>query len=235
MRLRHAAAVALLGASALAGRSALAQAALPISYDAPMPGRSFSADWHMGRARDFRHAGRLDDALVSLDSALQADPDTRGVHTMRALVLAEKHDQAGTLGALRQARAAGDTLAFPAAMQVGTAQYNAASASHKAADYALALETLQLADSLAPNDARRSVPRLLVAATALALANGELGASGAAPACSSIDQARDHMRVATASLTGAAGAPAAQVQRVRGALQVLSVYTELQARQLRCA
>jgi hypothetical protein len=225
MRLRLA---ALLVALALPGRVAFSQAVEPTP-------RSFSADWHMGRARDFRHAGRLDDALVALDSALRADPATRGAHTMRALVLAEKHDQAGTLAALRQARATGDTLAFPAAMQVGTAQYNTASATRKPADYALALETLQLADSIAPSDERRAVPRLLVAATALALANGELAASGQASGCPTIAAARDRMQLANASLAGARTAPAAQVQRVRGALQVLAFYTELQARQLRCA
>ena len=233
MRLRLAA--VLLAALALPVRDAAAQAALPLSYDTPVATRSFSSDWHMGRARDFRHAGRLDQALVSIDSALDADPRTRGAYTMRALVLAEKKDQAGTLGALRRAHSVGDTLAFAAAMQVGTAQYNTASATHKPADYALALETLQLADSLAPSDERRSVPRLLVAATALAMANGELATPGATPACPNIDQARDRMRLANASLAGATRAPAAQVQRVRGALQVLAVYTELQARQLRCA
>ena len=233
MRLRLAASVALL--VALVGRDAAAQAALPLSYDGAPVARNFNSDWHMGRARDFRHSGRLDAALVSIDSALDADPRTRGAYTMRALVLAEKKDQAGALGALRRAHAARDTLAFPAAMQVGTAQYNAASASRQPADYARALETLQLADSIAPSEERRSVPRLLVAATALALANGELSPAGVPASCPSIGQARDHMRLANESLAGAKGAPAAQVQRVRGALQVLAVYTELQARQLRCA
>ena len=233
MRLRLAASVALL--VALVGRDAAAQAALPLSYDGAPVARNFNSDWHMGRARDFRHSGRLDAALVSIDSALDADPRTRGAYTMRALVLAEKKDQAGALGALRRAHAARDTLAVPAAMQVGTAQYQTASLTRASADYALALETLQLADSLAPSDERRSVPRLLVAATALAMANGELATPGAAPACPNIDQARDRMRLANASLAGASRAPAAQVQRVRGALQVLAVYTELQARQLRCA
>jgi hypothetical protein len=193
MRLRLAAAV-LLAALALPDHDAAAQAAIPLSYDPAPPARSFSADWHMGRARDFRHSGRLDAALASIDSALVADPATRGAHTMRALVLAEKNDQAGTLGALRRARAAGDTLAFPAAMQVGTAQYRTASLTRKTTDYALALETLQLADSIAPSDDRRAMPRLLVAATALALANGELAATGSASGCPTIavGRARPH-------------------------------------------
>lgn len=233
MRLRLAAAALLV--AALVARDAGAQAALPMSYDAPPPVRSFSADWHMGRARDHRHAGRFDQALAAIDSALQADPATRGAHTMRALVLAEKQDQAGTLGALRRARSVGDTLAFPAAMQVGTAQYRTASLTRKPADYEVALQTLQLADSLAPSEERRAMPRLLVAATALALANGQLAAPGEATGCPSIAAARGHMQLANASLAGADSAPRAQVQRVRSALNVLAMYTELQARQLRCA
>lgn len=236
MRLRLAATV-LLAATALAPLDrAAAQAALPLSYDGTPTTRNFSADWHMGRARDHRHAGRLNQALVAIDSALQADPATRGAHTMRALVLSEKHDQAGMLGALRRARSMGDTLAFPAAMQVGTAQYQMASLTRKPADYATALQTLQLADSLAPSDDRRAMPRLLVAATALALANDELATtSGGAAGCPTIAAARGHVQLANASLAGTDSAPRAQVQRVRGALHVLAMYTELQARQLRCA
>ena len=225
----------LVAALALPGRDAAAQAALPLSYDGTPKTRNFSADWHMGRARDFRHTGRLDQALAAIDSALQADPATRGAHTIRALVLAEKRDQAGMLGAFRRARSMGDTLAFPAAMQVGTAQYQTASLTRKPADYAAALETLQLADSLAPSDDRRAMPRLLVAATALALANGELATAGQVTGCPSIATARTHMQLASASLAGADSAPRAQVQRVRSALNVLAMYTDLQARQLRCA
>ena len=225
----------VLAALLLAARDLRAQESPTIELSSrPIP-RSFKADWHMNRARDLRYAGRLDEALVALDSALLSDPSTRGAHTMRALILAERHDQAGTLAALRQAHAVGDTLAYAAAMQVGTAQYRAASTTKQPAAYAQALATLQLADSIAATTAQHAVPRLLVAATALALANGELAAPGALPACSGIGTAREHMRLATTNLDAATGAPPAQVAQVRGALAALSTFTELQARQLRCA
>ena len=233
--MRIAASASVLLALALAGRGAAAQGAPTLELSARPVARSFNADWHMGRARDLRHAGRLDESLVQLDSALIADPAARGAHTMRALVLAEKKDQPGTLAELRRAQATGDTLAFPAAMQVATAQYREASLTKKPADYARTLETLQLADTLAPSAQRRAVPRLLVAATALSLASGELSAPGAAAACPSVETARGHVRLALASLEGTAGAPPAQVAQVRGALLAFSAYTELQARQLRCA
>lgn len=232
MRLAPIATVVL--ALVLAGRGVAAQGATSLTVSPEPVARSFKADWHMGRARDLRHAGRLDESLVQLDSVLLADPGARGAHTMRALVLAEKKDQPGTLAALRRARSTGDTLAFPAAMQVATGQYREASLTKKPADYARALETLQLADTLAPSKERRAVPRLLVAATALSMASGELSVPGATAGCPTLDTARGHVRLALASLEGTAGAPPAQVAQVRGALMAFSAYTELQARQLRC-
>ena len=233
MRLRRL--VPALSLLVVAGREAAAQGA-PVSVVSSAPvARNFLADWHMGRAKDLRHAGRLDAALVALDSVQAADHDARGVNTMRALIFAEKNDQARTLAALRRAHADGDTLAFAAAMQVATSQYRIAGLTRRMPDYALTLQTLQFADSIAPADERRSVPRLLIAATALALANGELATPGQPSTCPTIGTARGHMLTASTSLDGAAGAPADQVQRVRGALQVLTAYTELQSRQLRCA
>src|SRR5690349_5288402 len=139
---------------ALAAPAAHAQESPTIELSSRAIPHSFRADWHMQRARDLRYSGRLDEALVALDSVLLADPAMRGAHIMRALILAEKHDDAGTLAELRQAHATGDTLAYAAAMQVGTAQYRSASTTRKAADYAAALRTLQLADSIAPSPER---------------------------------------------------------------------------------
>lgn len=234
--MRHRPIAIALAALSLGGSSAAAQAALTpvVAHPGPPTARSVTVDYHMARARDQRHAGRFKEALVSLDSALHAEPRAVGAHPMRALILAEQGAFPGALAALRRAHAVRDSLAFPAALQIGNNQYRMATISRLPADFALALPTLMLADSIAPSSERRAVARLLVAGTALSLANAGLPAGSDIATCASIGGAVGYLVLARTNLQGAEGAPAPQLAQLRGALEQLAKYADAHARRLSC-
>lgn len=226
--------VLVLAALSLGSSAAGAQANMSVGRAGPPTARSVTVDYHMARARDQRHAGRFKEALVSLDSAIYAEPRAVGAHPMRALILAEQGAVPGALAALRRAHAVRDSLAFPAALQIGNNQYRMATISRLPADFALALPTLMLADSIAPSSERRAVARLLVAGTALSLANAGLPAGGEVATCSSVAGAMGYLVLARTNLQGAEGAPAPQLTQLRGALEQLAKYADAQSRRLSC-
>src|SRR5687768_10706878 len=128
----------VLAALSLGGTTVAAQPGLSrVAHSGPPTARSVTVDYHMARARDQRHAGRFKEALVSLDSAIYAEPRAVGAHPMRALILAEQGAIPGALAALRRAHAVRDSLAFPAALQIGNNQYRMATISRLPADFAL--------------------------------------------------------------------------------------------------
>jgi hypothetical protein len=244
MRPRPSVAASLTAGLLLLAPAVRAQSSLPARESAPTTlvrastvpaSRSVTVDYHMARARDFRAARRWDAAIAALDSVVAADPRAPGAHPMRALVLAERGDAAGSLVAIRAARAAGDTLAYATALQVGGDRYRLGMASRHEPDLLAALVALQLADSLAPTRERRGVARLLVAATALSLANRRLATSGAPATCANVAVALGHLDVALESVTSVEVAPEAQLALVRSALDQLAAYTDAESRRLRCA
>ncbi len=107
----------------------------------------------VGAADMYREAGQLQQAVQSLNRAIQVDPRAPRANLTLAQIYADMNQPDSAITALRAGLAAGDSTALVAglAAQIGNAAFQAARQSNSRDDYLKAIPFLQFADETAPS------------------------------------------------------------------------------------
>jgi len=160
------------------------------------------AELHMLQAQELRRAGKTGEAVEPLRRAMQLDPKLGQGH----LVMAQAQSDLGNIDStylyVRRALEAGDDPGTVAqfALARGNALYRAANGTKQRSDFQVALQFLQLADSLAGTPQSR----FLTGATALAISQSAATDAPASKECGLSRLAGEMLPLAREKLTAGA-------------------------------
>lgn len=153
-----------------------------------------SASLLVDAAGVYRQAGQLQQAVSTLQRALQSNPKAPGANLTLAQIYVDLQQPDSALTALRSAAAAGDSVATVAglAAQIGNQAFQASRESKALADYTRAVQFLSLADELNPNN---KPVMFVLGASAHSAAIAELQAAQKDNNCQMARDAKEHFAI----------------------------------------
>ncbi|WP_158514775.1 tetratricopeptide repeat protein [Gemmatimonas phototrophica] len=139
-----------------------------------------------------RAAGQNQQALEALDKAIAAKQPVEDASTLRITLLKDLGKADEVLPAIKAAIAAGDTTSNLRllALQSGNEAYRKAAGSKSLEDFAVAVDVLKYAESVAPNTLKAQA-QFLLGATYVQFGQAKLSAADAAKSCPLTKEAKD--------------------------------------------
>ena len=173
-------------------------------------------------AQQQRAAGQLPQAIETINKALAANPKVEHGMMLKAQIYSDMKQTDSALAVVRQAAAAGDTLAGPIALKIGNDLYKAASQSKKPEDFQHAIATLSFADSLIKNPDQKAQAQFLMGVSQLSLGQQQLTLARDQKSCEISQQAQANFVEAQINLPkGGKFAPEATTQAMNGLNQLM--------------
>ncbi len=149
----------------------------------------------------YRQAGQLQQAVSTLQRALQSDPKAAGANLTLAQIYVDMQQPDSALNSLRAAAAAGDSVPLVAgiAAQIGQQAFTASRESKSLDDYGRAVTFLALSDSLSPNN---KPVQFVLAVSAHSAAIAQLQAAQRENSCEMARDAKANFAIVARAMPG---------------------------------